>query len=505
MRAARGGTLLFFFLGDVPGMFFLFIPSWGQQICCMLCGGHPQKPSRANFGGGPPRGSQEHRRHLSQHWCRSCVLRGFPCRWDHLPLIFSHFPPSPTRFYPVSRRVPDYYSPYSPQYPEDYQYYPPGVRPDSICSMPAYERVSPPWALDDKRPSFRNGGPYQLREWKEHPAFGRQDVPLWLAGPGRQPAYFDEVDAASGSLRRMSLQPRSRSVPRSPSQGSYTRARVYSPVRSPSARFERLPPRGEEIYADPAAFMMRRSISSPKVSVRHGWGVRGWKGPNLGTSGWGCCGTVCAFWAHILASGCHRVLGAQELVGFRSSLPALPGGNKQNLGAPALLGGWRDGAGGELGAPMSKAIPSRMLCCPYIAAAGLGVCTGWARCVPSPCSRSEQQRGDGGGIACPSLVPGVYWGLFSPQYDYLGDRRPVPAGMFPYHYPASPTVHDKMVRALLAPTGGLGGGAARTGGSQLGAPCFGWVRRGRLLQEQLCGLERGCAGQGRTAGVSSPS
>ncbi|NWZ22638.1 PKHA6 protein, partial [Asarcornis scutulata] len=201
---------------------------------------------------------------------------------------------SPTRFYPVSRRVPDYYSPYSPQYPEDYQYYPPGVRPDSICSMPAYERVSPPWALDDKRPSFRNGGPYQLREWKEHPAFGRQDVPLWLAGPGRQPAYFDEVDAASGSLRRMSLQPRSRSVPRSPSQGSYTRARVYSPVRSPSARFERLPPRGEEIYADPAAFMMRRSISSPK-------------------------------------------------------------------------------------------------------------------------------------------------------YDYLGDRRPVPAGMFPYHYPASPTVHDKMV------------------------------------------------------------
>lgn len=44
------------------------------------------------------------------------------------------------------------------------------------------------------------------------------------------------------------------------------------------------------------------------------------------------------------------------------------------------------------------------------------------------------------------------------------------------------------------------GGAARTGGSQLGAPCFGWVRRRRLLQEQLCGLERGCAGQGRTAG-----
>ncbi|XP_075299396.1 pleckstrin homology domain-containing family A member 6 isoform X3 [Opisthocomus hoazin] len=204
---------------------------------------------------------------------------------------------SPTRFYPVSHRVPDYYSPYSPQYPEDYQYYPPGVRPDSICSMPAYERVSPPWALEDKRHSFRNGGTYQLRDWKEHPRFGRQDVPLWLPGPGRQPTYLDEVDAASGSLRRMSLQPRSRSVPRSPSQGSYSQARVYSPIRSPSTRFERLPPRGEEIYADPTTFMMRRSISSPK-------------------------------------------------------------------------------------------------------------------------------------------------------YDYLGDRRPVPAGMYPYHYPASPTVHDKMDELL---------------------------------------------------------
>ncbi|NWR25843.1 PKHA6 protein, partial [Emberiza fucata] len=200
---------------------------------------------------------------------------------------------SPTRFYPVSRRVPDYYSPYSPQYPEEYQYYPPGVRPDSICSMPAFDRVSPPWALEDKRHSFRNGGPF-------HPAFGRQDVPLWLPAPSRPPSYLDEVDAASGSLRRMSLQPRSRSVPRSPSQGSYGRARVYSPVRSPSARFERLPPRGDEIYADPATFVMRRSISSPK-------------------------------------------------------------------------------------------------------------------------------------------------------YDYLGDRRPVPAGVYPYHFPASPTIHDKMVTPFPEP------------------------------------------------------
>ncbi|XP_017380875.1 pleckstrin homology domain-containing family A member 6 isoform X6 [Cebus imitator] len=173
---------------------------------------------------------------------------------------------SPSRFYPVSRRVPEYYGPYASQYPDDYQYYPPGVRPDSICSMPAYDRISPPWAMEDKRHAFRNGGgpAYQLREWKEPAGYGRQDGTVWIPSPSRQPVYYDELDAASSSLRRLSLQPRSHSVPRSPSQGSYSRARIYSPVRSPSARFERLPPRSEDIYADPAAYVMRRSISSPK-------------------------------------------------------------------------------------------------------------------------------------------------------------------------------------------------------------------------------------------------
>lgn len=173
---------------------------------------------------------------------------------------------SPSRFYPMSRRVPEYYGPYSSQYPDDYQYYPAGVRPDSICSMPAYDRLSPPWALDDKRHSFRNGGgpAFQLREWKEPAGYGRQDGPVWIPSQARQPIYYDELDATSSSLRRLSLQPRSHSVPRSPSQGSYSRAHIYSPARSPSARFERLPPRSEDIYADPAAYVMRRSISSPK-------------------------------------------------------------------------------------------------------------------------------------------------------------------------------------------------------------------------------------------------
>ncbi|XP_070253167.1 pleckstrin homology domain-containing family A member 6 isoform X12 [Myotis yumanensis] len=167
---------------------------------------------------------------------------------------------SPSRFYPVSRRGPEYCGPYSSPFPDDYQYYPPGVRPDSICSMPAYDRISPPWALEDKRHSFRNGC-----GWKEPASYGRQDGTVWIPSPSRQPVYYDELDAASGSLRRLSLQPRSHSVPRSPSQGSYSRTRIYSPVRSPSARFERLPPRSEDIYVDPTAYVMRRSISSPKV------------------------------------------------------------------------------------------------------------------------------------------------------------------------------------------------------------------------------------------------
>lgn len=168
---------------------------------------------------------------------------------------------SPSRFYPTSRRAPEYYGSYSSQYPDDYQYYPPGVRPDSICSMPAYDRVSPPWALEDKRHSFRNGC-----GWKEPAGYGRQDSSVWIPSPSRQPVYYDELEAASTSLQRLSLQPRSHSVPRSPSQGSYSRARIYSPIRSPSARFERLPPRSEDVYADPTAYVMRRSISSPKVS-----------------------------------------------------------------------------------------------------------------------------------------------------------------------------------------------------------------------------------------------
>ncbi|XP_073443264.1 pleckstrin homology domain-containing family A member 6 isoform X11 [Dendrobates tinctorius] len=163
---------------------------------------------------------------------------------------------SPSRYFPGSHHMPDYYPQYGSQYPEGYQYYTPaGSRPDSICSMSAF----PQWALEEKHQVLRNGVPYQPRDWKEPGVYGR---PAELWGP-RPALYYQEVDAACGSLRRLSLQPRSRSVPRSPSQGAYsTRPRVYSPVRSPSARFESMS--RDENYAEPTAYTMRRSISSPK-------------------------------------------------------------------------------------------------------------------------------------------------------------------------------------------------------------------------------------------------
>ncbi|XP_068125729.1 pleckstrin homology domain-containing family A member 6 isoform X3 [Hyperolius riggenbachi] len=165
---------------------------------------------------------------------------------------------SPSRYFPDAHHMSEYYSRYPPQYSDGYQYYTPaGSRPDSICSVSAFDRVIPQWDLEDRQQVFPNRASYQTRDWKDPNVYGRP-VELWAPRPV---LYYQEADAACGSLRRLSLQPRSRSVPRSPSQGAYSnRQRVYSPVRSPSARFASR----NESFAEPAAYTMRRSISSPK-------------------------------------------------------------------------------------------------------------------------------------------------------------------------------------------------------------------------------------------------
>uniref|UniRef100_A0A8L0DRR2 Pleckstrin homology domain containing A6 n=1 Tax=Oncorhynchus mykiss TaxID=8022 RepID=A0A8L0DRR2_ONCMY len=175
---------------------------------------------------------------------------------------------SPSHYYTVNRGVPaDYYSIYNsvgggPGYVEEYPLYPPGVRPDSICSVSAvgYDRMGPPrWTNDEKRRSLRDGPLY------------RPPPPRDPYGPPPSPAYYGQMDAAQTAMRRLSIQPRSRSVPRSPSSstgGPYSPSphSFASPICSPSARFDRGPGRLREdvIYADPSVYGLRRSLSSPK-------------------------------------------------------------------------------------------------------------------------------------------------------------------------------------------------------------------------------------------------
>ncbi|KAG8451022.1 hypothetical protein GDO86_003342 [Hymenochirus boettgeri] len=168
---------------------------------------------------------------------------------------------SPSRFFSGRHRIPEYYSQYPSQYPDSYQYYstPTGSRPDSICSMTAFDRGFPQWGVEDKRPNH-SGVQYYPPNWKEPGSYGHQTAEMW--GP-RPNVYYQETDGACGSLRRLSLQPRSHSVPRSPSQGAYsTYSGVYSPVRSPNTRFDSVTQ--EDVFREPAIYTMRRSISSPK-------------------------------------------------------------------------------------------------------------------------------------------------------------------------------------------------------------------------------------------------
>lgn len=162
---------------------------------------------------------------------------------------------SPSHHYPASQGF--NYCGYSrgPQYLEEYPLYPPGVRPDSICSVSAVGGYDHRWTVEEKRHSLREG-PHQ---------FYGPPTPRDSWGPH----YYSGVDK---SMRRLSIQPRSRSVPRSPSlssRGAYSPVshNFASPVRSPSARFDRFSGRvrDDAIYADPSVYNLRGSLSSPKV------------------------------------------------------------------------------------------------------------------------------------------------------------------------------------------------------------------------------------------------
>ncbi|XP_019734987.1 pleckstrin homology domain-containing family A member 6 isoform X16 [Hippocampus comes] len=166
---------------------------------------------------------------------------------------------SPSHHYPASQGFNYYGYSSGPQYLEEYPLYPPGVRPDSICSVSAVGGYDHRWTVEEKRHSLRDG-PHQ---------FYGPPTPRDSWGPH----YYNGVDK---SMRRLSIQPRSRSVPRSPSlssRGAYSPVShsFASPVRSPSARFDRFSGRMRDdvIYADPSVYNLRRSLSSPKVPPFH--------------------------------------------------------------------------------------------------------------------------------------------------------------------------------------------------------------------------------------------
>uniref|UniRef100_A0A8C7DNP4 Pleckstrin homology domain containing A6 n=1 Tax=Oncorhynchus kisutch TaxID=8019 RepID=A0A8C7DNP4_ONCKI len=235
-------------------------------------------------GGGPPEGGMIERREVKEQPENVVLRRGFVPRtnperqaqrkssmtqlqqWVNQRRVMAvqEDMNSTSPYYTGNRGVPaDYYSVYGsvvggPGYVEQYPLYPLGVRPDSICSVSAvgYDRLAPPrWTNEDKRCSLRDGPP----------------PPRDPYGPPPGPAYYNQMDVAQTSMRRLSIQPRSRSVPRSPSPSSGGPCSpgphsFASPIRSPSARFDRGPSRLQEdvIYADPSVYGLRRSLSSPK-------------------------------------------------------------------------------------------------------------------------------------------------------------------------------------------------------------------------------------------------
>ncbi|XP_062268135.1 pleckstrin homology domain-containing family A member 6 isoform X2 [Platichthys flesus] len=164
---------------------------------------------------------------------------------------------SQSQYYPVNRMVSADYCGYpgGPQYMEEFPIYPSGVRPDSICSVSAVGGYDRGWTVEQRR-QLRDG-PHQLyAHLMPRDPWGAQ--------------YYRGMET---SMRRLSIQPRSRSMPRSSSSssgGPYSPVppNFASPAQSLSDRFSGKV-RDDVIYADPSIYSLRRSLSSPKVPLFH--------------------------------------------------------------------------------------------------------------------------------------------------------------------------------------------------------------------------------------------
>lgn len=120
-----------------------------------------------------------------------------------------------------------------------------------MSAVGGYDRL---WTIEQKRHSLRDE-PHRLY---------RKQMPQDQWGP----QYYGGIET---SMRSLFIQPRSKSVPRSPSSSlrrlySPASCTYASPARSPSNGFDRFSGRMNEDAIYPPVYSLRRSFSSPKVN-----------------------------------------------------------------------------------------------------------------------------------------------------------------------------------------------------------------------------------------------
>lgn len=188
-------------------------------------------------------------------WTQSFFMVWYDIWWGNY--VYPVYLSSTSQYYPV-RHSADYsiYSG-SPQYVEEYNFHPPVVLPDTLSSFSAVGGYDPSWTVQEKRLTLRDGFSQPYGNFIPRDQWGQQ----YYGGGGN-------------SMRRLSIQPRSRSMPRSPSSSSGgpfspVPPNFVSPARSSSGYFN-LIPRGirDDMIYDPSAYSLRRSFSSPKVKYK---------------------------------------------------------------------------------------------------------------------------------------------------------------------------------------------------------------------------------------------
>ncbi|XP_026220722.1 pleckstrin homology domain-containing family A member 5-like isoform X2 [Anabas testudineus] len=128
-----------------------------------------------------------------------------------------------TSYQTLPRNMPSHQVPYMPHYGEGYRSMPRNsmAQRDSICSMSPslYDQALGP-LLVDKRRSMRDDTMWQLYEWQQRQAYGRQ------------PGLYSNMASPKTMINLSEHAPPSHSIPPSPSHGSLSMYGGYSPLRS---------------------------------------------------------------------------------------------------------------------------------------------------------------------------------------------------------------------------------------------------------------------------------